>query len=319
MGEIATIWPESLIPRVSRLVIVLTAMEREKGHPSYHSKSLYPAKGRTVGDTRGAPRRQRAHDAPACHAARRGTAQRDVGLPGGRDLAHRVLSLANTLRALWARRVASPAPSGPTGSAAPDHAADRAADPGRGAGVAHVGLRTDRRPPGPRVRTARGPGDCATAPAPFRPAAPPGSPGAARAPQCRDLWAAHRADAAAARPSARRPESARARHPARRTGLPRHLLHWQAQGRGQGLAGHGLRRRLLLRGGVGPARTFGRGHGELRAPDPGPALPTRRMAAAADPHRWRVRVQGRRCRGLPGSGDPAHTHLAAPRLDQWLR
>src|SRR5262245_43018652 len=98
-------------------------------------------------------------------------------------------------------RVASPAPSGPTGSAAPDHAADRAADPGRGAGVAHVGLRTDRGPPGPRVRTARGPGDCATAPAPFRPAAPPGSPGAARAPQCRDLWAAHRADAAAARPS----------------------------------------------------------------------------------------------------------------------
>jgi transposase len=35
--------------RLSRLVIVSTAMERDEGHPSYPSQSLYPAKGTTVG------------------------------------------------------------------------------------------------------------------------------------------------------------------------------------------------------------------------------------------------------------------------------
>ena len=123
-----------------------------------------------------------------------------------RDLAHPVLSLANALRALWARWIASPATSGPPGPAAPAHPAQGTADPGRGARVAHVGLRADRRPPGSRVRDARGPRNGAAAPAPVRPAAPAGSPGAARAPQCRDLWAAHRADAAAARPGARGPQ-----------------------------------------------------------------------------------------------------------------
>jgi len=123
-----------------------------------------------------------------------------------RDLAHPVLSLANALRALWARWIASPATSDPPGPAAPAHPAQGTADPGRGARVAHVGLRADRRPPGSRVRDARGPRNSAAAPAPVRPAAPAGSPGAARAPQCRDLWAAHRADAAAARPGARGPQ-----------------------------------------------------------------------------------------------------------------
>src|SRR5262249_29040620 len=195
-------------------------MEREEGHPSYPSQSLYPAKGTTMGGGWDDPRRQHTHDAPACHAARPGTAQRDAGLPGGRDLAHPVLSLANTLRALWHRRVASPATSGTTGPAAPDDPAHGAADPGRGARVAHVGLRADRRPPGPRVRDARGPRDGAAAPAPVRPAAPPGSAGAARAPQCRDLWAADRADAAAARPGSPCPQPSRARPAPPRTPPP---------------------------------------------------------------------------------------------------
>src|SRR5262245_3078548 len=225
---------------MSRLVIVLTAMEREEGHPSYPSQSLYPAKGTTVGGRLDDPRRQHTHDASASHAARPGTAQRHAGLPGGGDLAHRVLSLAGPLRALWARRIASPATSCPARSAAPAHAAHGTVDPRRGAGVAHVGVRADRRPPGPRIRDPRGPRDRATASPPLRPAAAAGAPGAARAPQCWDLWAAPRADATAARPGPRRSAPARARHTAWRAGLPRHLLYRQAQGRGQGLAGDRL-------------------------------------------------------------------------------
>src|SRR5213593_4890406 len=185
---------------MSRLVIVLTVMEREEGHPSYPSQSLYPAKGTTVGGGTDDPRRQHTHDAPPCHAACPRTQQRHAGLPRGRRLAHRVLSVAETVRALRGRWLASASTSRAAGPAAPDRAARRAADPGRGAGVADVGLRAHRGPPGPRVRDPRGPGHGPADPATLGPAAPTGSPGTARAPQRRDLWAAHRADAAAARP-----------------------------------------------------------------------------------------------------------------------
>jgi hypothetical protein len=151
--------------RLSRLVIVSTAMERDEGHPSYPSQSLYPAKGTTVGGEWDDPDDSITHDAPACHAARPGIEERHAGLPGGRHLAHSVLSVAEAVRALWSGWLApttAPAAARPT---APDCAARRASDHGRGPGVADVGVwaRGGARGTGPRA--PRGPEHGAADPA----------------------------------------------------------------------------------------------------------------------------------------------------------
>ena len=95
------------------------------------------------------PRRQHTHDAPACHAAGPRTQQHHAGLPRGRHLAHRVLSVADTLRALRRRWLASAAAPRPAGPAAPDRAALRAADPERAilaTQAAHLVLLLRRQP-----------------------------------------------------------------------------------------------------------------------------------------------------------------------------
>src|SRR5215470_20347930 len=142
----------SRLPRVSRLVIVLTAMERQEGHPSYPSQSLYPAKGTTVGGREDDPRRQHTDDAPACHAARPRAEQRHAGLPGGGHLAHPVLSLAETIRAVRSGWAASATAAGAARPAAADRGPHSAFDPERGAGVANLGLWPSDSPPRARAR-----------------------------------------------------------------------------------------------------------------------------------------------------------------------
>src|SRR3989442_16023170 len=96
--------------RVSRVVLVLTlSMASKEGHPAYRSQSDNPLQGTTLGGSPDDPRRQRTRNAPAGHATRAGTRQRQRGLPGAGDLAHPVLPVAEALRALWRRRRASAA------------------------------------------------------------------------------------------------------------------------------------------------------------------------------------------------------------------
>src|SRR5438309_8071548 len=94
--------------RLSRVVLVLTlSMASREGHLAYRSQSDNPLQGTTLGGSPDDPRRQRTRNAPAGHAARAGTRQRQRGLPGAGDLAHPVLPVAPALRALWRRRRAS--------------------------------------------------------------------------------------------------------------------------------------------------------------------------------------------------------------------
>src|SRR3989442_1082706 len=89
--------------RVSRVVLVLTlSMASKEGHPAYRSQSDNPLQGTTLGGSPDDPRRQRTRNAPAGHATRAGTRQRQRGLPGAGDLAHPVLPVAEALRALRA-------------------------------------------------------------------------------------------------------------------------------------------------------------------------------------------------------------------------
>jgi hypothetical protein len=198
--------------------------------------------------------------------------------------------VAATLRALWCRRPASAAPPRAAGPTPPDRAAPRAADNRRGAGMADVGLWAPRGAPRPRVRDSRG---------------------------RRDLPAAHRADPAATRSRPGPAEPARAGHPAWRTGLSRHLLYRQAQGSRQGLeitasdaacsmAWPGCCPRSRPRPArCSCARSWCRSTG---APD-GRCSESSPMGA---PSSKRLR------RGLPRPGHPAHSDLAASRLDQRL-
>src|SRR5215472_13489827 len=193
---------------MSRLVIVLTVMEREEGDRSYPSQSLYPAKGPTVGGGTDDPRREHTRDAAARHAACPGTAQRHVGLSGGRHLAHRVLSVAGAARALPSRWPASSTPPRPAGPTSAARAPRRAAAPGRGAGLADLGLWARRRSAGPRVQDSCSPGDRPTLPVTDGSAAPPGSPRPARAPQRGHLRAAHRTDPGGSSPAPAAPGAA---------------------------------------------------------------------------------------------------------------
>src|SRR5437870_3853377 len=98
---------------LSRVVLVLTlSMASREGHLAYRSQSDNPLQGTTLGGSPDDPRRQRTRNAPAGHAARAGTRQRQRGLPGAGDLAHPVLPVAPALRALWRRRRASATAAG---------------------------------------------------------------------------------------------------------------------------------------------------------------------------------------------------------------
>src|SRR2546426_1155612 len=98
---------------MSRVVLVLTlSMASREGHLAYRSQSDNPLQGTTLGGSPDDPRRQRTRNAPAGHAARAGTRQRQRGLPGAGDLAHPVLPVAPALRALWRRRRASATAAG---------------------------------------------------------------------------------------------------------------------------------------------------------------------------------------------------------------
>src|SRR4030095_9786089 len=113
-----------------------------------------------------------------------------------------------------------------------------------------------------------------------------------RAARRTDGGAAHRADPARPLAEPARTAAACGGPRARRTRVPGHLLHWSAQGRGQGLADHGLRCGLLVRGRLAAARPHCRSGGPLPAPDLAPGVSPRGLAAAPGADRWRARVQG---------------------------
>src|SRR5215204_4686114 len=92
---------------VSRVVLVLTLqMRRKEGQSAYRSQSEPPpGRGTTLGGLTDDPRRQRTRTAAACDTTRAGGGQRQRGVPRVGDLAHPVLPMAQTLGALWGRRV----------------------------------------------------------------------------------------------------------------------------------------------------------------------------------------------------------------------
>src|SRR3989441_9468204 len=144
-------------PRVSRVVLVLTlSMASREGHLAYRSQSDNPLQGTTLGGSPDDPRRQRTRNAPAGHAARAGTRQRQRGLPGAGDLAHPVLPVAPALRALWRRRRASATAAGAPWTPGAGPSRGRAAGAQRGHQLGDLGLRADRGVPHAQLAAERG-------------------------------------------------------------------------------------------------------------------------------------------------------------------
>src|SRR5207245_9912362 len=113
--------------------------------------------------------------------------------------------------------------------------------------------------------------------------------------------------------------AARRRPAAWRSGLPGCLLRREAQGRGQGLAAHGLRCGLLVRD--RHARATG-DPGDGRDVSAGPrraALPAGGPSGARRLDRWRAGVLWALPAGLSRAGDRASAHQTAACVDQWLR
>src|SRR2546428_11779602 len=119
-------------------------MASKEGHPAYRSQSDNPLQGTTLGGSPDDPRRQRTRNAPAGHATRAGTRERQRGLPGAGDLAHPVLPVAPALRALWRRRRASAAAARAPWAPGAGAARDRTVGAQRGDQHSDLGLRADR-------------------------------------------------------------------------------------------------------------------------------------------------------------------------------
>src|SRR5258705_13661118 len=145
--------------RLSRAGIVLTLVTRNsEGHLAYRSQSEPPrGRGTTLGGSTDDPRRQGTWTAPASHPAGRAAGQRQPGVPGGRDLAGPVLSLAPAAGAGWAGwRASAPAP-GPARAAGAVGGRDRAAAAERGRQRRDLGGGPDRGGSAPPLAAARGP------------------------------------------------------------------------------------------------------------------------------------------------------------------
>src|SRR5688572_27658005 len=86
--------------RLSGLEIVFALqMATKEGHRSYRAQSDNPGKGTTLGGETDDPRREHTRDAAAGDPPR-GRTQRERRVPGGRDLADAVLSVAEPARAV---------------------------------------------------------------------------------------------------------------------------------------------------------------------------------------------------------------------------
>jgi len=101
------VWTLSWVELVLTLVTV-----KEEAHLAYLSQSEYPAKGSTVGGRTDDPGRQHTRTSAACHTPQPRAGQCQCRLPGGQDLPDSVLSLAEAVRALRARR-GRPSPLSP--------------------------------------------------------------------------------------------------------------------------------------------------------------------------------------------------------------
>src|SRR2546426_986026 len=268
-------------------------MASKEGHPAYRSQSDNPLQGTTLGGSPDDPRRQRTRNAPAGHATRAGTRQRQRGLPGAGDLAHPVLPVAEALRALWGRRRASEAAARAPWAPGAGAARDRTVGAQRGDQHGDLGLRADRGVPHPwlaaQSRAEHGAAGFAASRLGHASRAADG----ARAPGGSDGRAADRAHAPAAVARALRADAPRRGHRAGGAGLSGHLLHRQSQGGRQGVADHGLRRReLLWRGGAAADPHGGRCRGVF-ARRPRAALSTGGVCPAARPDTFHARL-GRR-------------------------
>src|SRR5258705_7319109 len=280
---------------LSRAGIVLTLVTRNsEGHLAYRSQSEPPrGRGTTLGGSTDDPRRQGTWTAPASHPAGRAAGQRQPGVPGGRDLAGPVLSLAPAAGAGWAGWAASAPAPGPAPAARAAGGRDRAAAAERGRQRRDLGGGPDRGGSAPPLAAARGPHHRAAGLAARRAGDTPAAAHRARASGPADGGPAHGAHApgAGARPARR--AAARRGPRARRAAVPGHLLHRAAQGRGQGLADHRLRCRVLLRHGLAAPGAHRRSRRPLSASGRDTALPPSRLAAASRGHRRRPRVQRR--------------------------
>src|SRR5437899_4978841 len=281
----------SILSRVSRVVLVLTlSMASKEGHPAYRSQSDNPLQGTTLGGSPDDPRRQRTRNAPAGHATRAGTRQRQRGLPGAGDLAHPVLPVAEALRALWGRRRASEAAARAPWAPGAGAARDRTVGAQRGDQHGDLGLRADRGVPHPWLAAQSRAEHGAAGLAARRLGHAARAADRARAPGGEDRRAADRAHAPAAVARALRADAPRRGHRAGGAGLSGHLLHRQSQGGRQGLADHGLRRRELLWRGGAAADPHGGRCRRVLARRPRAALSPGGLAPAARPDRRGPRV-----------------------------
>src|SRR5581483_7294372 len=286
-------WLMSDLSRVSRTGIVLTLVTRNnESHLAYRSQSDNPLQGTTLGGWTDDPRGEGTRTAAACHPARGAARQCQPGLPGGRDLPGSVLSLAPAAGALRAGRRASPPASGPSGPAGAAGAGDGAPAAERGRERGDVGCQSDRGVLAAPLATAGRPQHRAAGVAPRGAGDPAPAAAGARAARRADGGAAHRADPACPLAEPARTAAACSRPRTRRAGVPGHLLHRPTQGGGQGLADHGLRCGLLVRGRLAAAHPHRRSGRPLPASDLAPGVSPRGLAAAPRADRWRARVQG---------------------------
>src|SRR5689334_25060532 len=151
--------PPGTWARLSRTGIVLTRVTRNnEGHLAYRSQSEPPrGRGTTLGGRTDDPRGEGTRTAAACHPARRAGGQCQPSLPGGRDLAGLVLSLAPAAGALRAGRRASPPAPGPRRPAGAAGAGDRTPAAERGGERGDVGRPPDRGVPATPLAAARSP------------------------------------------------------------------------------------------------------------------------------------------------------------------
>src|SRR5256712_5739750 len=207
--------PDMESASVSRVVLVLTlSMASKEGHPAYRSQSDNPLQGTTLGGSPDDPRRQRTRNAPAGHATRAGTRQRQRGLPGAGDLAHPVLPVAEALRALWGRRRASEAAARAPWAPGAGAARDRTVGAQRGDQHGDLGLRADRGVPHPWLAAQSRAEHGATGLAASRLGPASRAADGARAPGGADRRAADRAHAPAAVARALPADPPRRGHPA---------------------------------------------------------------------------------------------------------
>jgi hypothetical protein len=272
---------------------VLTLVTRNnESHRAYRSRSDNPLQGTTLGGRTDDPRANGIRTAAACHPAGGAAWQCQPGLPGGRDLAGPVLSVAPAVGALRAGRRASapaPGPRRPTGAAG---AGDRTPTAERGGERGDVGRRPDRSVSATHRWQLR------VAPSTVQ-------------------RALRRAGLATRRQRLLVLEQRAAQTAGLLTTRTRRAL-WQAQ--------HGQPRHVAARepgelvcldtfyigqlkgvgkvwpmtacdaacswGGLAVARPHGRGRRSLPAPGPAPHLSPGGLAPAPGAHRWRPRVQG---------------------------